>query len=147
MAEVGSRLDLKRVHFVGRVPYASLVRLLQVSAAHVYLTYPFVLSWSMLDAMSAGALVVASHTPPVEEVISHGRNGLLVDFHDVDGIADAVTGALATPERFGPLRRAPRETVRTRYDLRWVCLSAWLGLMSDTAGQTASEPTEGPVHA
>lgn len=147
LAEVGGRLDLKRVHFVGRVPYASLVRLLQVSAAHVYLTYPFVLGWSMLDAMSAGALVVGSRTPPVEEVISHGRNGLLVGFHDVDGIADAVTGALAAPERFAPLRRAARDTVRARYDLRRVCLPAWLALMGDTAGQPAPEPARELVHA
>ena len=110
-------------------------------------TYPFVLPWSMLDAMSVGALVVGSRTPPVEEVISHGRNGLLVDFHDVDGIANAVAGALAVPERFGPLRRAAREAVRTRYDLHLVCLPAWLELMGDTAGQPASEPAEGLVHA
>lgn len=147
LAEVGGQLDLKRVHFVGRVPYLSLVRLLQVSAAHVYLTYPFVLGWSMLDAMSAGALVVGSRTPPVEEVIRHGENGLLVDFHDMAGIADAVAGALGAPERFAPLCRAARETVRTRYDLRRVCLPAWLELMGDTAGQPASEPAEELVHA
>ena len=147
LAEVGSRLDLKRVHFVGRVPYLSLVRLLQVSAAHVYLTYPFVLGWSMLDAMSAGALVVGSRTPPVEEVIHHGENGLLADFHDMDGIAEAVAGALAEPARFAPLRRGARETARARYDLRRVCLPAWLELMGDTAGKPASERAEELVHA
>ncbi len=146
-AMLAERLDLSRVHFVGRVPYPALVRLLQVSAAHVYLTYPFVLSWSMLDAMSAGALVVGSRTPPVEEVISHGRNGLLVDFHDADALAEVVAGTLAVPGQFSPLRRAARETVRTRYDLRRVCLPAWLALMGDTAGQPASEPAEELAYA
>lgn len=127
MAEVGRRLDMGRVHFIGCVPYAPPVRLLQVLAAHVYLTYPFVLSWSMLDAMSARALVIGLRTPPVEEVISHRRNGLLVSFHDVDGIADALVKALALSERFGPLRRAARKAVRARCELRRVCLPAWAG--------------------
>ncbi len=147
LAELGDRLDLSRVHFVGHVPYTALIRLLQVSAAHVYLTYPFVLSWSMLDAMSAGALVIGSHTPPVEEVISHDRNGLLVDFGDIDGLADVVARVLAAPGRFSPLRRAARETMQTRYDLRRVCLPAWLKLMGDTAGQPSPELTEDLVYA
>jgi glycosyltransferase involved in cell wall biosynthesis len=132
LAEVGKRIDQKRVHFVGYVSYTALVRLLQISAAHVYLTYPFVLSWSMLDAMSAGALVIGSRTQPVEEVISHYRNGLLVDFGDIDGLAEVVAGVLATPKRFSSLRRAARETMQARYDLRRVCLPVWLQLISDT---------------
>ena len=76
--EVRSALDLSRVHFVGKVPYRDYVDLLRISAAHVYLTYPFVLSWSMLEAMALGCCIVGSATPPVEEVIRHGENGLLV---------------------------------------------------------------------
>ncbi|WP_145107212.1 glycosyltransferase family 4 protein [Cereibacter sediminicola] len=120
--EVGSGLDLSRVHFVGRVPYDRFRALMQVSRAHAYLTYPFVLSWSMLEAMSAGALVIGSRTAPVEEVIEHGRNGLLVDFFDVAGWSRAMIHALAEPERFRPLREAARDTILGRYDLRTVCL-------------------------
>ncbi len=127
--EVRDRLDMGRVHFVGRVPHRALLSLLQVSAAHVYLTYPFVLSWSMLEAMSAGALVIGSRTPSVEEVIAHGHNGILCDFFDADGIADAVVDALAHPARYQPLRDAGRRTIVERLDLRRICLPAWLALL------------------
>lgn len=127
--EVRDRLDTGRVHFVGRVPHGALVELLQVSAAHVYLTYPFVLSWSMLEAMAAGALVIGSKTAPVEEVISHGQNGILCDFFDIKDIADAVVDALAHPDRYRPLRAAGRQTIVERFDLRRVCLPAWLALL------------------
>ncbi|WP_101342198.1 glycosyltransferase family 4 protein [Cereibacter azotoformans] len=120
--EVGGGLDLSRVHLVGRVPYDRFRALMQVSRAHAYLTYPFVLSWSMLEAMSAGALVIGSRTAPVEEVIEDGRNGLLVDFFDVPGWSRAMILALAEPERFRPLREAARDTILGRYDQRTVCL-------------------------
>src|SRR6185312_4325157 len=73
--ELGDSLDLSRVHFLGRVPYPTFLTVLQISRVHVYLTYPFVLSWSMLEALSAGCLVVGSRTPPVEEVLRHRENG------------------------------------------------------------------------
>ncbi|SNS52984.1 Glycosyltransferase involved in cell wall bisynthesis [[Luteovulum] sphaeroides subsp. megalophilum] len=120
--EVGPRLDLSRVHFVGRVPYDRFKALMQVSRAHAYLTYPFVLSWSLLEAMSAGALVVGSRTAPVEELIEDGRNGLLVDFFDGPGWSRTLIRALAEPERMMPLRAAARATIRDRYDLRRICL-------------------------
>ena len=78
LTELAGELDMSRVHFVGRVPHPRFIQLMQVSAAHVYLTYPFVLSWSMLEAMSAGALVIGARTGPVLEVIEDGRNGVLV---------------------------------------------------------------------
>jgi glycosyltransferase involved in cell wall biosynthesis len=134
LAEVRDRLDTDRVHFVGRVPHLALLDLLRVSAAHVSLTYPFVLSWSMLEAMSAGALVVGSRTPPVEEVIAHGHNGILCDFFDPDGIADAVVDALAHPARYQPLRDAGRRTIVERFDLQRVCLPAWLALLDRCYG-------------
>ena len=115
--------QLARLHFVGRLPHAQLIRLYQVTRAHVYLTYPFVLSWSMLEAMSAGALVIGSRTAPVEEVIEHGRNGWLVDFFDRDGLAEAMVEALqAPPGAHDRLRSNARETIVSRYDLQRVCL-------------------------
>ena len=120
--EVKDRLDLNRVHFIGKVPYPTFLNLLQISRAHAYLTYPFVLSWSMVEAMAAGALVIGSDTAPVREVIRHGENGLLVDFFDIAGWSRVLTEALAEPARFQGLRDAARRTAVERYDLRSVCL-------------------------
>lgn len=142
MAEVAGRLDLSRVHFLGRVPYAQFLSLMQVTRVHCYLTYPFVLSWSMLEAMAAGALVLGSDTPPVSEVIRDGENGRLVGFFDVEGWSRELIRALAEPGRDDPLRRAARETVVARYDLKRVCLPAQIELVesfveSPVAGQAS----------
>jgi glycosyltransferase involved in cell wall biosynthesis len=123
--EVSRHLD-NRVHFVGTLPHDVLTQLLQVSAAHVYLSYPFVLSWSMLEAMSMGALVVGSRTAPVQEVIEHGRNGLLTDFFDADALANTVADALERGSQLAPLRQAARQTILDKYDLRRHCLPAQL---------------------
>jgi glycosyltransferase involved in cell wall biosynthesis len=131
--EVKDALDLSRIHFVGQVPHPVLQQLLQVSAVHTYLTYPFVLSWSMLEAMSQGALMVASRTAPVQEVIEHGHNGLLVDFFDPTALADTLADALERRASLQPLRLAARQTVQERYDLRRVCLPA---MMSFAVGST-----------
>ncbi len=120
--EVRDRLDLSRVHFTGRVPYATFVGLMQVTRAHCYLTSPFVLSWSMLEAMSAGALVVGSRTAPVEELIDDGVTGRLVDFFDTGAIADALIDALARPLIHRHMREAARATIVENYDLRSLCL-------------------------
>jgi glycosyltransferase involved in cell wall biosynthesis len=122
--EVKDQLALSRVHFMGKVPYPTFVSLMQVSRAHAYLTYPFVLSWSMLESMAAGAHVVGSDTAPVRELIRDGENGTLVDFFDVKGWSKALTKALARPETFLDLRRAARQTILEGYDLRSVCLPA-----------------------
>jgi glycosyltransferase involved in cell wall biosynthesis len=127
--ELGSRLDTSRVHFVGRVDYPDFVRLLQVSMAHVYLSYPFVLSWSVLEAMSLGCLVVGSDTPPVREVITSGETGLLADFFDIDGISARLIEALERPQDQIPIRLAARDHVVSRYDLQRVCLPAHLQLI------------------
>jgi glycosyltransferase involved in cell wall biosynthesis len=120
--EVKDQLDLSRVHFMGKVPYPQFVALMQVSRVHAYLTYPFVLSWSMIEAMAAGCHIVASDTQPVREALEDGVSGTLVDFFDVAGWSRALSEALAEPERFDPLRRAAREVAQARYDLRGICL-------------------------
>ena len=127
--EVADGLDLSRVHFVGQVPYSQFVALMQVSRVHAYLTYPFVLSWSLLEAMSMGAHVVASRTAPVAEVIRDGENGQLVDFFDVAGWSQALAAALADPGAADPLRRAARETVVARHDLATQCLPRLVGFV------------------
>lgn len=118
LCEVRERLDLSRVHFLGQVPYAQFLSLLQVARVHAYLTYPFVLSWSLLEAMSAGGLVIGSRTPPVEEMIRDGENGRLVDFFDVSGWSAALIEALANPGAGAALRAAARRTVVEGYDLK-----------------------------
>lgn len=130
LEELGDSLDLRRVHFLGKVPYAVFLKILQVSRVHVYLTYPFVLSWSMLEAMSAGCMVVGSRTAPVEEVIRDGENGLLVDFFRPAEIAERVVAALAEPERFAELRARARQTVVEGYDLKRICLPEQLNLIA-----------------
>jgi glycosyltransferase involved in cell wall biosynthesis len=119
--EVAGEIDLSRVHFLGHLPFARYLDVLKVSRAHVYLTYPFVLSWSCLEAMATGCAMIASDTPPVREVID-GRNGLLVPFHDPKALAGAVTKVLAEPERYEAMRAAARRTVVERYDMAGVCV-------------------------
>ncbi len=119
-------VDPARVHLMPHLPYPLHLTLLQVSACHVYLTYPFVLSWSLVEALSAGCLVVGSDTPPVREVIRHGGNGLLVDFFDAGQLAATVAQALGDPARHAHLRREARRTAVERFDQRRVCLPAHL---------------------
>lgn len=115
VAETGLPQD--RAHFLGQVPHQDLVKLFQVSAAHVYLTYPFVLSWSFLEAMACEAPIIASNTAPVQEVIRHKRNGTLVDFWDTNALADEVCAALSDPKSRFDMRRAARRTVVDRFEL------------------------------
>jgi glycosyltransferase involved in cell wall biosynthesis len=141
LAEVRDQLPMERVHFVGNIPYADFVALMQVSRLHVYATYPFVLSWSMLEAMSAGALVLGSATPPVTEMIEHGKNGLLYDFFDVKGLANAAVEALDRHERYAQIKEAARRTIVDRYDLATRCLPDWLALIDRTAGAKSAAKT------
>jgi glycosyltransferase involved in cell wall biosynthesis len=129
MEEVGNSIDASRVHFLGRVDYATFIDLLRLSSVHVYLTYPFVLSWSLLEALSTGCLVIGSDTPTVSEVIRHGHNGLLVDFFDRQGLCDRIDAVLDHPDRMQALRDNARQTVLDRYDLRTVALPRQLALI------------------
>lgn len=127
--EVKDQLDMSRVHFVSRVPHRTLSALLRVSSAHVYLTVPFVLSWSMLEAMSQEALVIGSDTAPVREVITDGQNGLLVDFFKPEQLANRVCEVLADPAAYQHLRHAARQTVIDRYDFQTVSWPAYQRLL------------------
>jgi glycosyltransferase involved in cell wall biosynthesis len=129
MREVGDRLPMDRVHFLGGIPYADYLRVLQISACHVYLTYPFVLSWSCMEALSVGCTVVGSRTGPVEEVVTHDVTGRLVDFFDVAALAAEVVGVLQDPEKFKHLGRAGRVLMRERYDLATYCLPGQLAVV------------------
>ncbi|MEO1330061.1 MAG: glycosyltransferase [Pseudomonadota bacterium] len=104
-------LDLARTHFTGLLPRDQYQEVLRASSVHVYLTVPFVLSWSMMEAMATGCLLVASDTPPVREYLEHGRNGLLVDFHDRDAQVETICDALDRQADHAPLRVAARETI------------------------------------
>jgi glycosyltransferase involved in cell wall biosynthesis len=133
MQELGEQVDWTRVLFTGRLPYAQYLKVLQVSAVHAYLSYPFVLSWSLLEAMASGCCIVGSSTPPVREVIEDGVNGRLVDFFDTEAIARRLSDALARPAETQALRQAARRTVIERYDLKRVCLPAGLALLDRLA--------------
>ncbi len=122
LQEVKSQLDLSRVHFVGKLSYPNFIQLLQVSSVHVYLTYPFVLSWSLLEAMSVGCAIVGSNTTPVQEVIKHNEAGILVDFFDAQKIAGQVTHLLNNPQEQVRLGNTAREFILQNYDLNNVCL-------------------------
>jgi glycosyltransferase involved in cell wall biosynthesis len=110
-------LDLSRLHFTGSLPYDQYLQVLQASSVHIYLTRPFVLSWSMLESMAAGCLLVASRTPPVTEVIEDGKNGLLVDFFSPKQIAERVDEALSYPLEMAQIRANARETILKNYNL------------------------------
>jgi glycosyltransferase involved in cell wall biosynthesis len=139
-------LDLSRVFFLGRVPYSTYLSVIQVSGVHVYLTYPFVLSWSMLESMSAECLVVASATQPVTEVIEDGVNGLLVDFFDFQAVADRVDEVLDHKDRMAAIRKKARSTILQKYELE-DCLAAQFKLIDSLiigkrplAGTTPGKP-------
>lgn len=134
LAEVGDRLDSSRVHFVGWLPYPQYLSVLQISTAHVYMTYPFVLSWGLLEAMAAECLVIGSRTPPVEEVIDGVDNGYLFDFFDADALADRIGAVLRDPAATAPMRRNARRCIVEQFDLKTICLPAHLALIRRLSG-------------
>lgn len=126
--------DWARVHFLGSIPYQSFVPLLQLSSVHVYLTYPFVLSWSLLEAMSAGCAIVASDTQPLHEVIQHGETGRLVDFFDTAGLIDEICALLGDSAERARLGANARAFAQAHYDLNSVCLPRQLEWVAKLAG-------------
>jgi glycosyltransferase involved in cell wall biosynthesis len=131
LEEVGSQLDLERVHFLGLIDYRAYLSLLQVSSVHVYLTYPFVLSWSFVEALACGCVVVGSSTPPVLEVLRDCENGLTVDFFSHKALADRIEEALEQPGKMQRLRAAARSTALEHFDLKNVLLPRWLKVFDD----------------
>lgn len=128
--EVKDHVDLSRIHFTGLLPYEAFRSALQISRLHVYLTYPFVLSWSMLEAMSAGCIVLGSATTPIEEVIRHGENGLLFPFRNHRMLASMAIDILANPENYAHLRKNARATIVEKYDFLTKSLPAYQELLS-----------------
>ena len=125
-------LDMSRVHFTGGLPYVEYKKLLQVSSAHVYLTFPFVLSWSMLEAMACGCCIIGSNTAPVKEVIVDGENGYLVEFLNISQILDKVCYVLDNPNKTVLIRENARQTIIDRYKLSNL-LPKILTVLSDAA--------------
>lgn len=133
------KLDTQRVHFTGPLPYGEYKQILQASSAHVYLTWPFVLSWSFLEAMACGCLIVGSDTEPVREIMRHEENGLLTDFHSSEAIAQSVITALEQQSQLGELRRAARKTICDSYCLT-KSLPAQMALLNQVATQGMAHP-------
>jgi len=124
--------DLSRFQFTGLMPTPLLAELFAVSDLHVYLTVPFVLSWSVMDALASGTTVLASDTAPVREMIEHGKNGLLIDFFDLDGMVNLAAKVLDAPEEYKPLGEAGAAMIREKYSLE-VCLPRMLQLYEEAS--------------
>ena len=114
--------ELSRIHFLGKISYEQFMSVMQISMVHVYLTYPFVLSWSLLEAMSVGCSIVASNTAPVAEVIKNQTHGALVDFFDSNGLSNEVLRLLEDPHKRDKLARNARKKILEAYDLQKICL-------------------------
>jgi len=126
--------DWARVHFLGRIPYEYFIPLLPLSSVHVYLTYPFVLSWSLLEAMSAGCAIVASDTPPLHEAIRHDDTGRLVNFFNATESAREIDALLDDRNARGRLGANAREFAQANYDLKTICLPKQLAWVQQLAG-------------
>jgi len=136
-AEVGADIDWSRTHFLGKVPYSKFCEIVQLSRCHIYLTMPFVLSWSLLESMSMQATVVASDVAPAREAVTHGETGLLVDFFNPGALADQVIDVLANPRDYAHLGPAARTHVVETYDFLTRCLPEHLRQMNALVPQSA----------
>jgi len=125
-----AQLDLGRIHCLGRVPHPRMLAALRLSTAHVYYTYPFVLSWSLVEAMASGCYVIGSDTPPMHDAIQDGVNGRLLPFFDVDALSGALIAACRNPAAAAPLRAAARETAVANFS-RVKGREAWISLLRE----------------
>lgn len=124
-------MDLNRVHFVDYMEYHNYLNLLKISSAHIYLTYPFILSWSFMEAMSCACPIIGSKTAPVEELMQDGVNGLLTDFFNVDELVEKIVFALDNKEEMDELRQNARTTIVEKYSMEH-CLQEQLKLIYNT---------------
>lgn len=131
--ELGDRLDRSRVHFVGKVPHAQLIDAFSISWAHVYYTYPFVLSWSLVEAMAAECTIIASDTPPLQDAITNGVEGLLLPFFDVPALSEALIQTVRTPEKFKGFGQAARARALRDFD-QARGTAGWLALVDEVLG-------------
>ena len=143
LREVGDRLNLERVHFLGRVPYETFLDAMRIGRVHLYLTYPFVLSWSLIEAMSMECAIAASATAPVREVITDGDTGLLFDFFDQEAMLSQIERLLDDAALRMSLGRRARAVAQAEYDLRGRCLPAQLALLRTIAD--GGTPVPGPL--
>jgi glycosyltransferase involved in cell wall biosynthesis len=118
-------VDWSRVHMVGHLPYDQFVKVLQLSSAHVYLTYPFVLSWSLIESMALECRIVASDTAPVREVIEDGVNGRLFPFFEPAALAARVRQTLENKDQSAAMARTARTRALEKYDFATICLPQW----------------------
>jgi glycosyltransferase involved in cell wall biosynthesis len=133
--EIAPKTDMSRVHFAGRVPYETYTKILQRSDAHVYLTYPFVASWSLREALATGCAVVASDTAPVREFVTHRKTGLLAPFLQPDAVADAVLTVLEDQTLANRLRRNARAWAEKNLDMG-VYISSYEKLIENVIAQS-----------
>ena len=129
--ELGKRVDWSRVHFLGQIPYPKLIGLMKISGCHVYLTVPFVVSWSLFEAMALEKPVVASDVLPVRDVIEDGRTGLLADFFQPQALAEKIGDVLEKPETFREMGRAARRHVVDNYDFQQKCFPALVDFINN----------------
>ena len=135
LEEIRSDIDPARLHFTGTLAYHDFLSALQISSAHVYLTYPFVLSWSLIEAMSCGCALIASDTTPVREVVDRDI-GILVPFFDREALAGHVIDMLADPKRYALLRESAREVAVRDFDMRRRCVPAFLAMLGRKPAST-----------
>lgn len=136
--ELDGKLDQQRIHFLGKVPYNTYINLLQISTVHIYLSYPFVLSWSLMEAMSIGCRIVASDTAPVRELIVDQKTGLLVDFFSTKQLSKSVGKVLQQPKKYNHLGKKARQHIVNNYDFKNIILKQHLQLIQNTELNNAS---------
>ncbi len=129
--EVKDKLDMSKIHFLGKVSYTSYINILQISTVHVYLSYPFFISWSLLEAMSISCRIVAANTKPIKEVLQNKKSGLLVDFFSTEELVSQVINILHKPEKYRLMGREARKHILKKFDFETVILPQQLQLIDE----------------